>query len=164
MTGILMLSFRRGILLAAAAEILIVASLTIAVYRNSQRAIVPPLSEPSAAATPPAAASPGAALSLAPTLPRNGSSSLPSTDATGAAAGLHVTLMLPAGAPSLDLYPAAILNPDGRTVWSGAATRVNATAVLDVRESLPPTDYQIQLGSPTSSLTIATYAFRVASR
>jgi hypothetical protein len=162
-----MLSLRRGILLAGAAEILIVAALTIAVYRNSQRAIVPPPSghAPAAAsAPPPAVASPGAALTLTPTLARSGSSRLPSTGATEAAAGLHVTLALPAGAPRLDVYPAAILNPDGRTVWSGAATRLDATAVLDVREALPATDYQVQLGSPTSSLTIATYAFRVARR
>jgi len=131
----------------------VVAGITIAVYRNSQRAIVPP----------PTPAAPAAAvtLSLTPALSRSGSAAAPSTDAAAAASGIRFTLALPAGAPRLGTYPAAIVDPDGRSVWSGAATRAEGSAVIDVRQALSPNDYQIQLSSPTSTLTIATYSFRV---
>jgi len=129
----------------------------------SRAALARPTPEP----TPP----PGgalSALSLRPGLLISSGQDLARVDAGTAARGLELTLNLPNGGGAFPSYSAALLNAEGRPIWTAAHLARNGKAVPFVVPAgrLKKADYQVLLRGVTSDgrpQDLAGYAFRVTT-
>lgn len=132
----------------------------------AKHTVLPPVPPPGASATAAAAAAvPVPTLTLKPGLLSSGQE-LSKVDATAAAKGLQLSLTLPNNSAQFPMYAAALLNAEGKPVWTAAhLTRAGkAVAFVVPAGRIKRADYQVLLrGIQGDGLAedLAGYAFRV---